>query len=40
MKWFNDHVGKWNNLPPITKAEIKVAQEEQQKIMKKLMDGI
>jgi hypothetical protein len=40
MKWFNNHVGKLNNLPPITREEIKVAQEEQQKIMKKLMDGI
>jgi len=40
MKWFNDHVGKLNNLPPITKEEIEAAQEEQQKVMKKLMDGI
>jgi hypothetical protein len=40
IKWFNDHVGKLNNLPPITKEEIKATQEEQQKVMKKLMDGI
>ena len=40
MKWFNDHVGKSSNLPPITKEEINTAQEEQQRIMKKLMDGI
>jgi hypothetical protein len=39
MTWFNDHVGKLN-LPCITKEEINEAQEEQQKIMKKLMDGI
>lgn len=40
VKWFNDHVIKLGNLPPITREEIKAAQEEQQKLMKKIMDGI
>jgi len=42
IKWFNDHVAKRNNeqLLPITKGEIKEAQEKNQIIMKKLMDGI
>jgi hypothetical protein len=40
MKWFNDHVGGLDNLSPITKEDIERAQEEQQRAMKKLMDGI
>jgi hypothetical protein len=40
MKWFNDHVREINNLPPITKKEIKLAQEDQQQIMKKLRNCI
>ncbi len=42
MKWFNDHVSKLNNehLRPITKEEIKEAQEKNQIVMKKLRDGI
>ena len=40
MKWFNDHVEKLSDLPPITREEIKVAQEEQQQVMRKLKEGI
>ena len=42
MKWFNDHVEKRNNehLLPITKEEIKEAQEKNQIVMKTLKDGI
>jgi hypothetical protein len=42
MKWFNDHIAKPNSvhLLPITKEEIKEAQEKNQVIMKKFMDGI
>lgn len=42
MSWFNDHVEKENNehLFPITKEEIKVAQEKNQELMKQMKAGI
>jgi hypothetical protein len=42
MSWFNDHVEKRNNehLFPITKEEIKVVQDKNQELMKKLKAGI
>ncbi|HYA41602.1 MAG TPA: hypothetical protein VEF34_09880 [Syntrophobacteraceae bacterium] len=42
MKWFNDHVVKRNNihLLPITKGEIKEAQEKNQEVMTRLWKGI
>jgi hypothetical protein len=39
LTWFNDHIIKFD-LPPITKEEIKAAQDVQQAAMKKLRDGI
>lgn len=42
LSWFNDHVVKKNNehLFPITKEEIKVAEDKNQELMKKVMNGI
>ena len=40
IKWFNDHVSGIDGLKPITKEEIKVAQEDQQQFMQKLKNGI
>lgn len=42
MSWFNDHVVKRNNehLFPITKEEIKVAQDKNQELMQKMKAGI
>jgi hypothetical protein len=42
LSWFNDHVVKKNNehLLPITKEEIKVSEDKNQELMKKMMNGI
>ena len=42
MLWFNDHVMKRNNedLGPITKEEIEIAQDKNKELMKKMSAGI